>query len=338
MTTLSVVDRGLRVLLAGALALVLSVSGALGGAGTALPVLAAADAPTQRVLAPAGVFAPNAEGVTLWHDYGTFALYRVSDAALAQLSPDARSQLQSGAALDNILFDAHPINTQKPAPVPALLAAVPSGAALHLVQFVGPIQQAWLDAVQAADGVPVQYIANNAYLVWADAAARGRLDGMAAAGNIVQYSAPLQPANKLGSSIEDAILNGANPDRVISAVVQMYNHSGKAATQDAIARLAVSKDSDWTSLLAFQNIHVSLRAADLLTIARLPDVVWVGERFAREMNDEVQGQILAGALNGSQSGPSAPGYKAWLDGLGFARTRRPIPSSTSRMTAWATAT
>ncbi|MER2598352.1 MAG: S8 family serine peptidase [Caldilineales bacterium] len=297
----------------------------ISAAGAVSPVLAAPTAPTVPVLAPAGTFASDAAGVTLQHDYGAFALYQVSAAALQQLDATARARVQSGAALHTILFDTHPINTRQPEAVPARLTARPSAAALHLVQFVAPIKQAWLDAVQAAGATPIQYLANNAYLVWADAAARSRLEQLAAQGDQIQYSAPLQPANKLGASIEEAILSGTTPDRIIPVVVQIYNHRGKAASQAIISQLAVSIESDWSPLLAFENRHISLRAADLLTIARLPDVVWLGERFPRSLNDEVQGQILAGALNAAHSGPAAPGYKAWLDELGFSHDPAAYP-------------
>jgi hypothetical protein len=108
-------------------------------------------------------------------------------------------------------------------------------------------------------------------------------------------------------------------------VIQLFDHAGKKASQQVIAGLTAEIMSDWSPILAFQNTTVQVRAADLLTIARLPDVVWLGERFPREMMDEVQTQILAGNLNGAQTGPSGPGYKAWLDGFGFSQNPADYP-------------
>ena len=229
--------------------------------------------------------------------------------------------------MDTILFDRHPVDTQAGEPdIPPLLASkAPAGPALHLVQFVGPIQQAWLDAVQAAGASLVQYIAHNAYLVWADSAARDQLETLALDSAFVQYSGPYQPAFKLGSSVEQRILEGADPREVVTVDLQIYDHPAKEASQAVIARLAQKLEVDWWPILAFQNATVALRAADLLTVARLPDVVWIGERFPRELLDEVQGQVMAGNLSANQSGPSGPGYLAWLDGLGFSQDPNDYP-------------
>jgi hypothetical protein len=291
------------------------------------PAAAPAAPQPHKAIAPAGLLDPAAPGVTLWHDYGAFGLYRLSDAALAGLPAEVRSQLQIDPQMDTILFDRHPIDTAAgEAELPALLAGkAPAGSALHLVQFVGPIQDRWLAAVQATGASLVQYVANNAYMVWADAASRNQLDALAADGDFVQFSGPVQPAHKLGPSIEQRILEGSDPNQLVPTVIQIYDHPGKKASQQVIAGLAAEVVSDWSPILAFENSTVVVRAADLLTIARLPDVVWVGERFARELLDEVQGQIVAGNLNGAQSGPSAPGYKAWLDGFGFSQNPTDYP-------------
>ncbi len=114
-------------------------------------------------------------------------------------------------------------------------------------------------------------------------------------------------------------------DEIVPVVVQIYNHPGKGVSQDIIASLTVERESDWSPILAFENTNISVRASDLLTIAQLPDVVWVGERFPRELNDEVQGQILAAHFDATKAGPSAPGYKAWLDGLGFSQDPAAYP-------------
>ncbi len=318
-----------RLVLSAALVMAIILASLLpvAAAQQAAPAAAPAGPQPHKAIAPAGLLDPAAPGVTLWHDYGAFGLYKLSDAALAGLPAAVRSQLQIDPQMDVILFDRHPIDTAAgEAEVPALLAAkAPVGPALHLVQFVGPIQDRWLAAVQATGASLVQYVANNAYMVWADAASRSQLDALAANGDFVQYSGPVQPAYKLGPSIEQRILEGSDPNQLVPTVIQIYNHAGKKASQDVIASLAAEVVADWSPILAFENTTVMVRAADLLTIARLPDVVWVGERFAREMMDEVQGQIVAGNLNGAQSGPSAPGYKAWLDGFGFSQNPADYP-------------
>ena len=54
-----------------------------------------------------------------------------------------------------------------------------TGKRLHLVQFAGPVRQQWVDSL-AADGLRiVNYIPDNAYLVWGDAAAIAQLQARA---------------------------------------------------------------------------------------------------------------------------------------------------------------
>jgi hypothetical protein len=309
------------------LASLLPVAAAPQAAAPAIAPVAQAAPTAHKALAPAGLLDSAASGVVLWHDYGSFGLYKLSDAALAGLPTAVRSQIQIDPQMDVILFDRHPIDTAAgDANLPALLASkAPAGPALHLVQFVGPIQDAWLEAVRATGAQLVQYIANNAYMVWADAASRSQLDALAADGNFVQFSGAYQPAFKLGPSIEQRILEQSDPNQLVPVVIQLFDHAGKKASQQVIAGLTAEIMSDWSPILAFQNTTVQVRAADLLTIARLPDVVWLGERFPREMMDEVQTQILAGNLNGAQTGPSGPGYKAWLDGFGFSQNPADYP-------------
>ena len=288
---------------------------------------AAAAAPWQKVIAAPGVLDPGRPGIELWHDYGAFALYRVSDQALAALTAPAREQALIDPAIDTILFDRHPLNTRTGGSgLPDVLTLKEAnGPALHLVQFVGPIKQAWLDAIAAAGGAPIQYVANNAYLVWADDEGRNRLDALARAGAFVQFSSPLQPGNKLGQSIEERILGKGKPEEIVAVDIQIYRHDGVAATKSAIAGLTVDRLVDWSPILAFENASITMRAGDLLTLAQRSDVVWVGERFARQMDDEVQGQILAAHFDGTKSGPSGTGYKAWLDGLGFSQDPAAYP-------------
>ncbi|MCL4839885.1 MAG: S8 family serine peptidase, partial [Thermoanaerobaculia bacterium] len=57
--------------------------------------------------------------------------------------------------------------------------------------------------------------------------------------------------------------------------------------------------------------------AEIPALARRGDVVHVGERLPRELDDEVQGQIIAGNFDAGQTGPSGPGYLTFLSSFGF---------------------
>ncbi len=258
-------------------------------------------------------------GAVVWHDYGSFALYRISSTSLESLPAELLSKVEA-ADMDRILFDAYPFNTQtERLRIPAdLRADDPSGAGLHLIQFVGPIKEEWLEAVRATGSETVHYVANNAYLLWTDAAGRAALDEMAAARDTVQYSAPHQPFFKLGPKIRERLERKSRPnDEVMRVVVQMYRHPNRQPTERRIAELATSRLTAWQPVLRYQNVEVTLRFGDVAELARRADVTWIGERLPRELFDEVQGQIMAGNFNVDQSGPSAPGYLPFLSGFGF---------------------
>ncbi len=283
--------------------------------------------PLHKAIAETGVLDTRIPGISLWHDYGAFGLYRLSDSALNALPTDVRRQIQLDAAMDAVLFDRHPINTLTGTlNLPPRLTSPPSsGPSLQLIQFVGPIKEEWLDAVRATGAKPIQYIANNAYMVWANTNAHGRLLDLAQDGNFVQYSDRYQPAFKLGRTVEHRIMGQGDPDELMSVDIQIYNHAGKSTSQKAIIALATDVRSDWSSVLEFENITLKVRVADLLSIAQLPDVVWIDEYFPPRLLDERQNQILAANFNTNKTGPDAPGYLAWLGNLGFSQNPNDYP-------------
>ena len=278
-----------------------------------------------KVLAAPGVLDVAQPGITLWHDYGSFALYRVDSATLTGLV-SMRGQVTVLADADRLLLDAYSFDTQKDsfARIPAAYrTAQVTGDALQLIQFVGPIKDEWLQQVAAAGATPVHYVPNYGYLVWAGAAARANLAQLAQAGHIVQFSAPYQTYFKLGALLYQRM--AVAKEETVDVVVQIYAHPGAADTKNLVQKLLVAQQSDWTDILVYQNIYGAVRVSDLATIAARPDVVWVGERSPRELYDEVQNQILAGNLDAGQAGPDSPGYLTWLADLGFSTNPADYP-------------
>ena len=283
------------------------------------------DAQMHKVIADSGLLTADGEGVTLWHDYGAFALYKVSDAALNQLSETTRSQVTLANDMDRILLDVHPFNTQTDSlDIPqALHATETRGATLHLVQFVGPIKDEWLKTIEGIGATPIHYVANNAYLVWADGSSRAQLNALATEKDFLQYSAPYQPYFKLGMTLIDRVTEMKDIDAVLPVTIQMYRHANSAATEAVIRDATIEQISDWSAILDYQNTIVTMRVSDIASIIHQPDVVWVGQRFERTLLDEVQGQIIANQVTGGA--PTSPGYLAWLTGLGFSTNPADYP-------------
>lgn len=283
---------------------------------------------THKVLAAPGVLDPTAPGVRLLHDYGTFALYSVAAPSLdTVLGSETSGSVLLADEMDTLLFDGSPIHTlAAPQPVAPM-----HGPALHLVQFVGPIKAEWLERVEATGASLVHYIANNGYLVWADETARARLDALAASSDFLQWSAAYPASVKFGPTLRDDVARqrdakpDAESDERVRVTVQMVLHPGQAETEKRIEALSTRVLSAWSPILRFQNATIEVRALDLAALAALPDVYWIGEYDEPELMDEVQGQILAGTFNEEQSGPAAPGYKAWLDSYGFSQNPADYP-------------
>jgi hypothetical protein len=296
-----------------------------GASGT--NVYAGTNASYHKVIAAPGVLDSSQPGVDLWYDYGSFGLYKVSDSALNGFETNILAQIQVADDMDKILLGAYPFDSQVDTlrlPTHLDLTGY-DGAGLYLIQFVGPIKTEWLSEVEAAGVELVHYIANNAYLVWADGSSLDRLQPFVLSGDFLQYADIYQPYFKVGSTLSDRVTTLNDPDEVVHIVVQIYDHPGKAATQEIINALSLEQVVGWTSILRYQNAEFRVRVGDIPGIVNRPDVFWVGERLPREMNDEVQGQIMASNFDASMAGPSEPGYLAWLDSYGFSQDPADYP-------------
>src|SRR5664280_1569095 len=71
------------------------------------------------------------------------------------------------------------------------------GSRLHLVQFAGPIKPEWQQGMEQTGAKILNYIPHNAYLVYADAPALGRLQSWAATQTSVQWEGPYAPGYKV---------------------------------------------------------------------------------------------------------------------------------------------
>lgn len=281
----------------------------------------------RKVIVPNGTTLSVETGVVLWQDYGAYALYGLTDEAFYQLSAQQQQMVEATEDLDAILFDGYAFNpTKDNLDVPAALRAdEQQGRGLQVIQFVGPIKDEWLTAVSQTGAAPISYISHNAYLVWTDAHGRQELENLIANETFLQYSLPYHPFFKLSPALRGQAAAPVEPDQTVTVTVQLYQHQEVAISEAIIRQLSLEQLTPWYALLKFQNSTVTLRLADLLQIAQLPDVVAIGEAIDIELLDEVQGQILAGNIDGAQTGPSGPGYLAWLNNYGFSTNPADYP-------------
>jgi len=277
--------------------------------------------------------AAGAAGLVKLHDYGSFALY-ASPTPVLEL---AGRSWQADPGFDRLAFSAQPFDTQRETlapPAPFALDA-PDGAGLQVVQFVGPVREEWLAELSAQGIVPVHYVASHGYVVWVDAAARARLAGLRGTQPWLQYAAPLYAFLKVDPLLQQRLDRGEAADQAeVDVIVQIYRHGGDAATRvfvEGLARLAPAQQGPlgsgvatlaWEPVLAYENLALRVRVADIPLIAQQPDVTFVGEQLSMQPMDEKQNLILTGDLFPA---PGAPRYLDRLRDWGFSENPLDYP-------------
>jgi subtilisin-like proprotein convertase family protein len=192
-----------------------------------------------------------------------------------------------------------------PARRPSLAAkdAPERSEALVLVQFVGPVKEAWLARLRATGGAVLGYAAQNGYLVHAAGDALDRVTELVGSDPTVRAATALRPADK--------VERGAEGGRV--AVQTVVGAPGADARRDADA--AGTKLAAELSAAHVRTQFLELSAAEVADLAADPAVVAIEPAGAPRLHDERGAQIVAGNLTGNT--PSGPGYEAWLTTKGF---------------------
>lgn len=259
---------------------------------------------------------PIIKKISPWNVYPYLnrKLYLIPTAELNKLTPEEQKKLTIRDDLNLIRLRDRFFDTTIPQPeIPENLRLVPKDETqLHLVQFVGPVQDDWLVELRRIEGVTVvSYIPKNAYLVWTTSEAREALAELYNLQPYVQWQGPFHPAYKLHPGF-DLQFTGE-----VTATIQLVTHKNVDDSINFIKSKASEVRRDAYRVGPYTNILVKIAAAELVNVARLDDVVNVEPWIEPSMFGERQDQVVAGNLNAAGTGPAAPGYLAWLNELGF---------------------
>lgn len=279
-----------------------------------------------------------AQGASLIADYGSFQLYRVPDDLAVKLASNPR--VEDVTEQNVIMLNAKQLDTTLPE-VMALRTPVAAsgGKRLHLVQFAGPVKPEWQQELERNGGAVITYIPYNTYLVYADGAALNGIQAWAAASSIVQWEGPYldeykidprarlvndkgQPQKPQGETIYDEYKNKGLPQSPASetfAIQMVADAFANTATLALIERLKLAPIGQQYEFLGYLNVMVKVPAERLADIAAQPEVVSIQPYDEPHKRDERQDQIVAGNLTGS--GPTGPGYLAWLASKGFTQAQ-----------------
>jgi hypothetical protein len=272
-----------------------------------------------RVGDPALAKSLLSRGGKLVADYGGFQLIQADDSALTNFDAN---RLENEDDFDAIKLNAAQLDTRA-AEIQALRkpASTFTGKRLHLVQFTGPVRPEWHSALEKTGAHIVSYIPENAYLIYGDAKALGRMQSWAATNEFVQWEGAYADDYKIhpDARLVDASGRPQTPLTDTFAIQMVDDAAANTATLTRIGQWQLAAAENEFVLLGYRNIIVRLPPEHLAEIAAQPDVVSIQPYLEPQKLDERQDQIVAGNLSGNL--PSGPGYLAWLADKGFTQAQ-----------------
>lgn len=293
----------------------------------ALPLPLAAQAGNLiKLKVPAASTVPQAVaklGGRLVADYGAFKILEVDEAKAGDLLQDPEVARQDD--FNYLKLNAGNVKTSSTeARSKAALAPDSfSGKRLHLVQFAGPVKQAWLDSLKASGVKIVSYLPENGYLVYGDYEGVSTLHAWAKSGAHVQWAGTYQDAYKIQPEVQQYLQRkaaGASVREPDGYSIQLVDDSeANASTLALIDRFRTGSVQRDTKALGYRNLTVALSPEGLQALAAQPEVVSIHAWYKPTKFCERQDMILAGQLttSGSYTVPSSAGYLTWLAAKGF---------------------
>ncbi|HEX9638818.1 MAG TPA: S8 family serine peptidase [Acidobacteriota bacterium] len=242
------------------------------------------------------------------YDYGGFIYLELEPDAFAELAASGVAyQLDAEAAavrVRDLRFD--PLHQAQPGLAEAAPRS-PEAAGLRLIQFRGPVVDAWLDTLRDFGLPMLQYYPANTFLTWGSAAAADAAAGFP----FVRWQGEFLPAYKTHHDLEGRSGPIENVD------VMFYRAGDEAATLQALEALGATLVRDYPAQpdRAFWNAIVRVDAAALGAIAALDTVLALSYSSPVPiLEDEMSSQIAAGNYT---AGVPFTGYFSWLTGLGL---------------------
>ena len=241
---------------------------------------------------------------------------------LCEVAPGVTLQAAEGADdvdyMRSITLHAAPISTQARQVGAFSLSPAATGSRLGLVQFAGPLKPEWGLELMSYGLQVVHYVPHNAFLVYGPAASLDALDKAAIDQGHFQFIGAYLDAYKIHPrtlALQQALPQA--PDRVEPFSIQLVNdkdaNTATVALLDGIKQGPFKVDDE---VLAYRNLVVSLRVADVAQVAARPDVVIIRPYVMPEKYGERQGTIVSGHLDGAGQ-PNGAGYLGWLTTRGF---------------------
>jgi subtilisin family serine protease len=161
------------------------------------------------------------------------------------------------------------------------------GEGAYIVQFRGPIEEGWKEAVRALGGRVMDYLPDYAFLVWMDGATKAQVAGLES----VRWVGVYQPAYKLSPNLD----RGRPLYRVV-----LFAGADLAAVESRLGGLDTP-----TTAVPGEQFTLFLPNGNLEEVAAWPEVFWIENRPFYQVDNNVAAGIMnaptawGSGLNGS---------------------------------------
>lgn len=182
-----------------------------------------------------------------------------------------------------------PLKAEPRLPAPLQMQVEAGKPAMMLVQFNGPVQQAWKEAVKAAGAPLYDYIPEHTFLT--------RIDGETAQAlrrlPFVRWVGAYHPAYRLPASLSEKAANaieaGGESLELQAAILPDADLDNLAAQVEALGGSLQSQSSD--DLAGY--LRLSLPASQVYSLAALDGVVWVQTYQPRQLLNDIGEGIMS---------------------------------------------
>ncbi|MBS1791366.1 MAG: S8 family serine peptidase [Acidobacteria bacterium] len=189
---------------------------------------------------------------------------------------------------------------------------------LRLIQFAGAIQPAWYQALLASGAEIVNYIPNNAYLIYADADSVESLQAWNTTAASMHWLSDYLPQMKLSRSAAQPSVSAEFKDNLF-AIQLVRDDAANQTTLNLLKQVQLIPAKQQTRIAHFINLIVALPSDAVAEIAERDDVISITRYSIPKRLDERQDQIVAGNI--SNGLPVQGDYLDYLSSKGFTQAQ-----------------
>lgn len=191
-----------------------------------------------------------------------------------------------------------------------------SGKRLQLIQWRGAVQPSWIAELNRLGVEIVDYIPENAYLVYGDWKVLSAMQKRMADKDYVRWEGMYRATDK----IQPGALEVSREEPDLFAVQMVLNPQSNPETLKTIRSLQISETIKEEPAGKYYNVITRLPPEEIAKLAERPDIISIGPYATPKMFCERQAIIMASQLNGNVPMLGA-GYLNWLAGKGFTQAQ-----------------